>query len=152
MKPTLEQIKTDCSVWPKGASACTYNKLTDSYEFVITGLIDDDFCITGDVLIIPRPTKAFVPEVGEWCSYKILGKWYKGFYVGKSIDGRVVMEDDIFPPTKCDDIEEFRPIKSDRELFVGAVKDEYKSFQWTIVDVAEALYDSGKFKLVEPTK
>ena len=150
MKPTLEQIKTDESVWPEGAT----HYINNVYGFYYGE--SDSFNLPNHALkrntTIKRPTKAFVPEVGEWCEYKISGKWYKGFYVGKSIEGRVVMEDNVFSPTKCDDIEEFRPIKSEREKFIDAYKEieeEAASKQGRLVD---ALYDSGKFKLVEPSK
>lgn len=45
-----------------------------------------------------------------------------------------------------------RPIKTERELFSEAVDSLIKPHHWTAIEVGGALYDSGKFKLAEPTK
>ena len=93
MKPTLEQIKTDESVWPEGATHCINGKFTKwvggkeycwelrardwTAEYTNWSLEEYD---ERGYKIIPRPTKAeWVPKVGEWC---LASGGDKVFYVG----------------------------------------------------------------------
>ncbi len=78
MKPILEQIKTDESVWPDDATY--YHKGYSLFYLVRKGILsainsEDSFhpskfltyCDVDKSNLIPRPTKAFVPEVGAEC-------------------------------------------------------------------------------------
>ena len=128
MKPTLEQIKTDESVWPEGAEfydkdiEVFYKKIKGRMELLeVTGEWVKATCNKSDLSgMIPRPTKAFVPEVGvecegftttlagnwKWCKVEPLKETSSGEYACIT-EGRILRF-----------IDQFRPIKSERELFI----------------------------------
>jgi len=163
MKPTLEQIKTG-SDWlqvnskvmtPKGTA--TVNKITED-DGVFTTL--GNYCRSE-----LSPSKAFVPEVGtefEYCNPSRDDKYHRCFFVGYDADGdMVVQREDGLKGLKHKNFNlEFRPIKSESERFIEAVSKILQLHDQDVTDLcnksvnmfrsqAEALYDSGKFKLVE---
>ena len=166
MKPTLEQIKTDESVWPDGAThympeseyccAVYYKKEGERLLFKIPEVNDswevDRLWLPADA--IPRPTKAFVPEVGVECEY------YTGdeFLVGEvlKVDERGAFPIYAIMNTKTRILywtADIRHIKSEREKFIEAVCKLSEGYGGLYCEkFASELYDSGKFKLVEPTK
>jgi len=188
MKPTLEQIKTDESVWPENSTH--YNQINkkfytlgdtvqveqSSWEwFKINTPPEPVYDFIGGM--IARPTKAFVPEVGGDSLLPEVGSIVgiylaslgdiliphvvKGYKVWRSINNdsdhhRVFIllgpSDDKRSGNNERLLNDIRPIKSEREKFVEAYKEIENisaSKQGRLVD---ALFDSGKFKLVESDK
>jgi hypothetical protein len=212
MELTLEQIKTDESVWPSGATHyknylfykkteggwvdCTSNTLswnsgkwfedaaprptkdwlqlysevkTPKGTATVTEITEDDgvFTTLGNYCRSElSPTKAFVPEVGEWCEVESdsRGVWLEAMYVGVDSVGSHVFDVDKRHLWRIDSVSKLvRPIKSEREKFIEAVSKILQLHDRDITELcnksvdmfrsqAEALYDSGKFKLVETDK
>jgi hypothetical protein len=134
MKPTLEQIKTDESVWPEGSE---YYSPSDQ-EF------HDDPPRSSPWSYIKRPTKTFVPEVGFHGECTYAGRTLECVVVLKN---RVCVFDHGFevitPITPDLDI---RPIKSEREKFVeNALKLDCEPHEGMLSrsDFVGAMYDAG---------
>lgn len=156
MKPTLEQIKTG-SDWlqvnskvmtPKGTA--TVNKITED-DGVFTTL--GNYCRSE-----LSPSKAFVHGVGFHGECTYAGRTLECVVVLKNkvciFDRGVGWITAITPDLNI------RPIKSDREKFVEPASKILQLHDQDVTDLcnksvnmfrsqAEALYDSGKFKLVE---
>ena len=165
MNPTLEQIKTDESVWPQGAThwiSGNFHKYagnkSEQGQILNANYWEDYkpaleyFEMTG-ATIIPRPAKAFVPEVGD----NLESTWGKKSYWYECVilpNGKIALLDwinEVRNISELPDIE-FRPIKSECELFIEAAIDCHSSVGHSEERMLKAMYDSGKFKLVEPVK
>lgn len=221
MKPTLEQIKTDESVWPEGSThhvdgfftkweervytwytqTCQWlpesaNWSLEEYEGNGSEIIlrptkeDKDWLQVDKEVMTPKgaatvnkiteddgvfttlgnycrselnPTKAFVPEVGEWCEVESdsRGVWLEAMYVGVDSVGSHVFDVDKRHLWRIDSVSKLvRPIKSEREKFIEVVSKILQLHDQDITELcnksvdmfrsqSEALYASGKFKLVE---
>lgn len=130
---------------PKGAA--TVNKITED-DGVFTTL--GNYCRSE-----LSPNKAFVPEVGVECELELSsGKAIK--IIPKYISEDFIVFFDVENnKERCEyAYGKFRPIKYEREKFVETGIEINKSLGMgaTEKSMFEALYDSGKFKLVEPTK
>jgi len=138
MKPTLEQIKTDESVWPNNSTYWVdgvFKKWVDGKEYTwspeLREWLREDmnwhigrYRKNGGYSIIPRPTKAFVPEVGVECEYWLKRDEDAVFkcepkYVSEKmvvancfIKGRTIEQALQYHEAG------FRPIKSEREKLV----------------------------------
>ncbi len=157
MKPTLEQIKTDESVWPDGATHYTqgeFQKWVGGYEYSWSTKTrewvaespswDLEKYEKNGYKTIHRPTKAFVPEVGEECEFNhptfgwtgctIIGPFRSaivcapnggGFYQGLPSD--------------------YRKIKTEREEFMERVVYETLNMcsEQLRERIANELYDAG---------
>jgi hypothetical protein len=163
MKPTLEQIKTDESVWPDGAThyigGCFTKWIDDIEHSWINNkgkwVVDNpswplEKYEKDEHEMIKRPTKAFVPEVGFHGECTYAGRTLECVVVLKN---RVCIFDHGFELIAgiTHDLD-IRTIKSERELFVDAAVDCHSSAGHSELRMLNAMYDSGKFKLVEPTK
>lgn len=170
MEPTLEQIKTDESVWPEGAEFYlpeTEDTWPTYYKVCGKGIQYTCPSIMGWVhwegdmpsSVIPRPTKTFVPEVGVECEYSLDGiNWYVCKVMMFSLHSVFIKshKENIYYCKEysielCRVI--FRPIKSERELVVA------EAFNILIRNVTAQprewlgiLYEEGMLKLKEPTK
>ena len=171
MNPTLEQIKTDESVWPEGADfyipesgikhAYFIKKIGSDLVYKLADFPDNWARHKSEIPLpaILRPTKAFVPEVGVECEYWLkrdgedaVFKCQPKYVSDKMVVALCFIEGRTIEQALEYHEAGFRPIKSEREKFVEAVDCLIKPHHWTSIDIARALYDSGKFKLVEPTK
>ncbi len=126
MKATLNQIKTDESVWPKWAEfydqdiEAFYRRGYGRVELLeVTGEWVKSRCNESDLIgMIPRPTKAFVPEVGKW--YEVKNTKVKCFYIGVESTGFYALE------FENGNIERYaslnlQEIKSEREKLVDLI-------------------------------
>jgi len=186
MKPTLEQIKTDESVWPEGATHYTtsndamwpwLNENNNSFFRGDEWIEYPSLIEIKDHLIdaIPRPTKAFVPEVGGDSLLPEVGSIVgiylaslgdiliphvvKGYKVWRSINNdsdhhRVFIllgpSDDKRSGNNERLLNDIRPIKSERDKFIEAAKSVWNG-TYVSESILGELYDAGcRFK--EPTK
>lgn len=162
MKPTLEQIKTDASVWPDGASHFIdnyFSKWVDGAEFAWVGIssgwrLEDDswpleeYEKSGDFNIIPRPTKAeWVPKVGEWC---LSSGGAKVFYVGSDYDDKHIFMLEQRGLTRYETLDGFKALKTERELFVESARAVWNG-TYVSESILGELYDAG-CRFMEPTK
>ena len=90
----------------------------------------------------PEPA-VYMPEVGE-CEYQLEeGSWEKCFFIGKSKDGRFVYEIRHCLLVRSD-LVKFRPIKTERELFIEQAKTIFRGENRSAhTIVAGVLYDNG---------
>lgn len=110
MKPTLEQIKTDESVWPEGAEY--YTPKDNKFH--------DDPPRAHIWNYITRPAKAFVPEVGDHLEVTWGDKavWHECVILPS---GKIAILGYVNEVRKIDKLDciEFRPIKSELDLFIA---------------------------------
>ena len=165
MKATLNQIKTDESVWPEGATHWVrgdFHRYTGNKRksgCILNGNHWEDwklsleyFEMTG-AAIIPRPTKAFVPEVGKWCEHMHALGYEKSFIIGRNKKGEYVFQNDKSDCYYTDTKECFRPIKSERDLVIEeALVVLNKNPTAMPNELLGMLYEEGMLQLKEPTK
>ena len=133
MKPTKEQIKTDESVWPEGATHCIdgeFTKWVDGEEYrwelgVREWIAEraswpQEKYAQRKCEILPRPTKAeWVPKVGEWC---LSSGGAKVFYVGLDYYGKHVFMFEQGGLMRYETLKVFKVLKTEREQFIDAAK------------------------------
>lgn len=171
-KYTKQQLEQDDSLWPEGAThyapetskrfAAFFKVGGPELLFKLAGK-DEPWAVCNSHLpvdAICRPTKsAWVPEVESKTIYWVAEvdqygtPWnfdgpHETYEAAENsiplLKGLSKKDAKLIVTTM-----QFEPVKSERDLFVEAVTGEYKAHVWTIKEIAEALYDSGKFKLVE---
>jgi len=160
MKPTQEQLN-DPVWWDEHShdqEFIFFNSSIGEYQFANRygrqyhggGLLVGDEAWE---LLAKRPTKpAFVPEVGIECEFMDGDKWSKCKIDYISDDYIVVFMSDFNNyEALSKDYYEFRPIKSERELFNDAVSEALE--RGNIQDgLGNVMYDSGLFCLKEADK
>ncbi len=149
MKPTKEQL-LDPKWWDENAKPTDrylyYVEAGDNYFF--SHVVDNE--VAGFSLIAKRPEpEKWVPKVGEWCEAWLDGEFRKAHAL-KFHDRTNAIAFDFVDCLKWSS--DYRPIKTERDKFIEEAENVIKAHQWTSTAVIEDLYDSGKFKLVEPTK
>lgn len=91
----------------------------------------------------PKP-KVFEPAAGEWCEAKlpVLG-WCKVFIIGKDVHSQLVYHfEETDGSCHTSPSHEFRPIKSDRELFIEKAR-EATGAPYTWNNMFELMYRVG---------
>lgn len=170
MEPTLEQIKTDESVWPDWADYFKDNlfikvpKGRPEAYVAVQGvgfkLYTSEPKEIGSIIAhgIPRPSKAFVPEVGVECEYwlKCDGEDAVFKCQPKYVSDKMVVAICFVEGRTIEQALEyheagFRPIKSEREKFVELLGSKQLLSDISVNDLAGALYDAG-CRFVEPAK
>ena len=163
MKPTQEQLNDpqwwDANIDPKYDYAFTTGPDWNGGETLIGEVKYGDvlgntrlweLCIGDDswVLLAKRPAKpAFVPEVGDECEFMNGNKWSKCKIDYISDDYIVVFISDFNNyEALSKGYHEFRPIKSERELFFDSVKKELPEADTDDLIFAGKLYDAGFIK------
>ena len=167
MKPTKEQIKTDESVWPDGASHYiddTFVKWIKNDEYLFDSDTEEwerEGLEVSDTLeyytndhrynVIPRPARAeWVPKVGEWCEVFFAGnEWAKRFYIGLNSHGHRIFENEMGEIHNLTSMD-VRPIKTEREVFVDKALHVEAEMQdgYQPSELIEALYDAFVLPLV----
>jgi len=140
MKPTQEQLN-DPAWWEQakdGFDYCYYIKDESDYAFT-EGIFES----AGFELLAKRPTKAaFVPEVGVECEgfttdLAGLWKWRKVEPLKETTAGEFAC---LVAGRSLRFVDQFRPIKSERDLFVEAAQLAADTTQSTVFG---KLYDAG---------
>lgn len=152
MKPTQEQLN-DPKWWDKygeDAIYCYYSDLKENICFSKELALHSMCHLIGE-----RPIKpVFVPEVGVECEFMDGGKWSKCKIDYISDDYIVVFMGDFNNyEALSKGYHEFRPIKSERDLFVeaGVNTNRKLGIGATQQEMFEALYDAG-CRFMENTK
>lgn len=169
MKPTLEQIKTDESVWPEGAdfyipeSGITYayfiKKIGSDLVYKLADFPDNWARHKSEIPLraIPRPTKSFVPEVGVeceiLCDYILCGARPLKVNQGQIVKVHSIVDLGFGDVALISDLEtkgtgtiifsQLSPIKSEREKFIELVGSKQLLGDMSVNDLAGALYDAG---------
>jgi len=164
MKPTQEQLN-DPKWWSRNTESTDNYVLWDKQKLSLISLENYISDIDGYELLAKRPTKpAFVPEVGEWYEHTTLHDRYGNlYYIGLDSNGFKTFNNDNGELYKFGNYSEFRPIKSERELFVETVSKVLQIDDQEVTGLcnksiemfhsaANALYDSGLFCLKETNK
>jgi len=157
MKPTQEQLN-DPKWWtnvPDGNDYCYYDHSQSDYFFEEMAFDSDDL-----ELLAKRPTKpAFVPEVGVECEYSLnrdpdrLFKCKPRYVSANFVVADCFINEEVIEQAFYKDDVEFRPIKSERELFVEQLANLGKGYgSLYSEEFAGEVYDSGLFCLKEADK
>lgn len=184
MKPTEQQLKDpqwwDSNVdsgldfcYTTGKDWVGCDSVIGSFEFA--GLENEDALVLGDkywVLYCERPefygnnekhdtvmsASKFIPEVGQWCEIVLKNEIREAFYIGLDSDDLPVFEYRNGDMLQEGFDLEFRPIKSERDVFIERAAEAICSASIEQLDVkgsakriAGILHDAG-FKPPESEK
>lgn len=147
---------TNKEQWPEGATHKIEDIFTKwigeaEYSFKYgSWVLDDEPQTIGEYWensyeIIERPVEPaqYVPEVGEWCEYRLAlkGEYRKAVFVGYNEHNEHVIKDvhGDFLEGMCN----FRPIKSERDVFIEKSIELTEMATHSAVEAFGIQYDNG---------